>query len=66
MTQLLAHLRAGELVEDDVLTAVMHFLQSQLGKEPPLQLKTLVDSFEQERAAKLLIKLAARTGVHLS
>ncbi len=57
---------AGELIEDDLLTAVIRFLQHELGDAPPLQPKTLVKGFMQDRAAKLLVAPAAQTGVSLS
>ncbi len=66
MSRLLALLRAGELVESDLLDTVTGYLQQRLGDREAGELAKLVDEFEQIRAAALLVELAEKAGVPLT
>jgi len=66
MSALLGSLQSSELVEDDLLTTVVSFLHSRLGEQKSVELKNLVECFEQDAAASLLVELAAEIGVELT
>ncbi len=66
MNRLLGALRAGELVEDELLDTVTGFVEHRLGREAAIEMRNFVESFAQNRAATLLVELAERTGVKLT
>jgi|GEM_PF-1036044 len=66
MSRLLAFLRTGEMVEDDLLNAVTSFLEQRTGKEMATQLRNVVECFDHDQAAELLTELAERAGVNLT
>jgi len=63
MSRLLAALRAGDLVEDDLLDAVIGFVGDKLGQGQAGKLKKLVDTFAQDQAEELLLELAEKMGM---
>ncbi len=66
MANLLASLQNYELVEDELLNTVVSFIHSRLGGEKSAEFKNLVESFEQDAAASMLLELAAEMGVELT
>jgi two-component system, sensor histidine kinase and response regulator len=65
MRQFLTALRAGELVEDDLLNAVAGYMATELGSGPAEKLRHLVDNFAQDEAAALLLEVAGTLGLDL-
>ncbi|WP_158269653.1 response regulator [Desulfonatronum sp. SC1] len=65
MRRLLAALRAGELVDDDLLEVVVGFVEHKLGHALADKLRTLVDGFAQDEAAELLLETAGKLGVDI-
>ncbi|MBM9538692.1 hybrid sensor histidine kinase/response regulator, partial [Desulfobulbus alkaliphilus] len=66
MSRLLAFLRTGEMVDDDVLNAVTGFLKHRTGQETAGRLRDLVDSFDHDQAAELLAELTEQAGINLT
>jgi PAS domain S-box-containing protein len=66
MERLLAALRAGDLVEDDLLDGVTGFVERRLGRDRATELRNHVDSFAQDQAVDLLLKLAELAGVSVT
>ncbi|MBI5895973.1 MAG: response regulator [Desulfobacterales bacterium] len=65
MHKLLALLRNSELVEEGLLAAVTHFVDSRLGPGASDALRKHVERFEQDVAAGILVALAAQAGEKL-
>ena len=65
MRRLLAALRAGELVEDELLDVVAGFVELKLGRALAGKLRSLVDDFAQDEAAQLLLETAGKLGVDI-
>lgn len=63
--ELLRSLQNSELVDDDLLAAVVSFFHGHLGDQQAAALKSLVENFEHDRAAAMLLELAARVGVEI-
>lgn len=66
MHRLLAALRAGELVDDELLDEVAGFVHSKLGDGPTRKLRNLVEGFAQDEAAELLLEIAGEFKVDLN
>jgi HPt (histidine-containing phosphotransfer) domain-containing protein len=64
--ELLKVLRSSELVEEQLLSTVMGFLGSRLDKGKCDVFKKLVQDFEQDAAAEMLVALAAEAGENLT
>ncbi len=65
MAEMLKQLRKSEMVDDDLLAIVTGFLQSNLDGQKTDKLVKLVENFENDAAASMLLELAAATGVEL-
>ncbi len=65
MAEMLKQLRKSEMVDDELLTIAADFLKSNLGGHKTDKLVKLVENFENDAAAFMLLELAAATGVEL-
>ncbi len=62
VTRLMDALRAGELVEDELLDAAAGFVKSRFGQDRADRLRDLVESFAQDEAVAMLLELTEKTG----
>lgn len=62
---LLRRVRTGELVEEELVDAAVRFLEERLGCGAASDLRRLVEVFDHDAAAALLLDLATRSGVDL-
>ncbi|MFO7803929.1 MAG: PAS domain S-box protein, partial [Desulfovermiculus sp.] len=62
MAELLQLLQANEMVDEDVLTTAVHYIQRRLDGQRSAQLAQLVNNFEHEAAAGMLLQIGDEIG----
>ena len=65
MAEMLQSLRRSEMIEEELLTTVVGFLRSRLDGDRPDELLRLVENFEHDAAASMLLELASQIGVNI-
>lgn len=65
MIEIFELLKKNEMVDDELLTFAVQFLQTRLGREKSAEFASLVENFEYDAAASMLLQLAADAGVDI-
>ncbi|MFO8031871.1 MAG: response regulator, partial [Desulfohalobiaceae bacterium] len=65
MSDMLQLLYKSEMIEEELLSTVAGFLRSRVGGEKPEELIQLVENFEHDAAASMLLEMASQIGVEI-